>query len=139
MDSPSSSMSPSMRTPSMRSLRRLTERSSVDLPQPEGPMSAVTLPRGTSMATEKSARAAPYQSEKSDTAMTTCSWRTAACTSEGTSRPCSMASRMAEARASARGAGGSPASSGGNMLGTSGGRVGFGRGVVSFVAIRTSP
>ena len=34
-------MSPSMRTPSTRSFRRLKQRSSVDLPQPEGPMKAV--------------------------------------------------------------------------------------------------
>ena len=36
--------SPSMRTPSIRSFMRLRQRSSVDLPQPDGPMKAVTWP-----------------------------------------------------------------------------------------------
>jgi hypothetical protein len=36
---------PSTRTVSIRSFSRLTDRSSVDFPQPDGPMSAVTRPR----------------------------------------------------------------------------------------------
>ncbi len=39
-------MSPSMRTLSIRSFRRLMLRRSVDLPQPDGPMNAVILRSG---------------------------------------------------------------------------------------------
>ena len=39
---------PSTRQPSMRSFMRLRQRRSVDLPQPDGPMNAVTLPAGMS-------------------------------------------------------------------------------------------
>ena len=41
-DVPSTRMSPSWRTPGIRSLSRLIERRNVDLPQPDGPMIAVT-------------------------------------------------------------------------------------------------
>ena len=41
-DMPSTRMSPSWRTPGIRSLSRLIERRNVDLPQPDGPMMAVT-------------------------------------------------------------------------------------------------
>jgi hypothetical protein len=44
--SPETSMRPCVRTLGMRSFMRLNERSSVLLPQPEGPMMAVTLPLG---------------------------------------------------------------------------------------------
>ena len=39
---PSTRMSPSWRTPGIRSLSRLIDRRKVDLPQPDGPMMAVT-------------------------------------------------------------------------------------------------
>jgi hypothetical protein len=55
MSLPSMSIWPSMRTPSMRSFMRLKQRSSVDLPQPLGPMKAVTCRAGCS----SSRRAAP--------------------------------------------------------------------------------
>ena len=51
--------SPSMRTPSIRSFSRFTERRNVDLPHPEGPIRAVTLPRGMVIETSKSAWAGP--------------------------------------------------------------------------------
>ncbi len=44
-----SRMPPSMRTPSTRSFMRLKQRSNVDLPQPLGPMKAVTRLRGIRM------------------------------------------------------------------------------------------
>ncbi len=42
MSVPSKSTLPSIRTPSMRSFMRFRQRRRVDLPQPEGPMRAVT-------------------------------------------------------------------------------------------------
>ena len=43
MSSPSSSTLPSTRAPGITSCIRLRVRSTVDLPQPDGPMNAVTL------------------------------------------------------------------------------------------------
>ena len=43
---------------------RLTHRSSVDLPQPDGPMIAVTLPLGIGIETLNRACFGPYHSEK---------------------------------------------------------------------------
>ena len=43
---------------------RLRQRSSVDLPQPDGPMYAVTRCFGTDMDTSRSACLAPYQSDR---------------------------------------------------------------------------
>ncbi len=43
MSSPSSSTEPSTRAPGSTSCIRLRVRSTVDLPQPDGPMNAVTL------------------------------------------------------------------------------------------------
>ena len=48
-------ISPSVRTPGIMSFMRLNERSSVLLPQPEGPMIAVTLVFGISSETLVSA------------------------------------------------------------------------------------
>ena len=48
MSSPSSSTAPSTRASGVTSCMRLSERSTVDLPQPEGPMKAVTL-RGSTV------------------------------------------------------------------------------------------
>ena len=47
-------------TESMRSFMRLKQRSSVDLPQPEGPMKAVTFFSGTSRSMSWRAWACPY-------------------------------------------------------------------------------
>ena len=55
MSSPSSSTAPSTRAPGMTSCMRLSERSTVDLPQPDGPMKAVTLRGGTVSATSATA------------------------------------------------------------------------------------
>src|SRR3990172_1393153 len=55
---------PVTRTPSTRSFMRLRQRSSVDLPQPDGPMYAVTRCYGTDMDTSRSACLAPYQSDR---------------------------------------------------------------------------
>jgi hypothetical protein len=43
MSSPSSRILPSTRAPGITSCIRLSVRSTVDLPQPDGPMNAVTL------------------------------------------------------------------------------------------------
>ncbi len=42
MSAPSSRISPSTRAPGVSSCMRLIARSTVDLPQPDGPISAVT-------------------------------------------------------------------------------------------------
>src|SRR5262245_51946400 len=57
---PSKRMSPSMRTPSMRSFSRLKHLSKVDLPHPEGPMKAVTMFFGMSSEISCRARDGPY-------------------------------------------------------------------------------
>ena len=59
MSVPSSSMMPVTRAIGMVSFIRLMQRRKVDLPQPEGPMSAVTWLAGTSRSTSKSACLAP--------------------------------------------------------------------------------
>ena len=51
-------------TPSMRSFMRLRQRSSVDLPQPEGPMKAVTRAPGSRDRSPESAVLSPYQSDR---------------------------------------------------------------------------
>ena len=61
---PSKRMSPSIRTPSIRSFRRLMQRSSVDLPQPEGPMKAVICFSGIFSEISLSAFFSPYQSDR---------------------------------------------------------------------------
>src|SRR5262245_6694523 len=55
--------SPSTRTPATRSFMRLMQRSSVLLPQPDGPISAVMRRSGTANVTSESARDAPYHSD----------------------------------------------------------------------------
>jgi len=52
-------MTPLIRTPSMRSFIRSRHRSSVDLPQPDGPMYAVTRYLGTDIETCLSAILSP--------------------------------------------------------------------------------
>ena len=46
MSAPSSRTLPSTRAPAMTSCIRFSERSTVDLPQPEGPMKALMLRAG---------------------------------------------------------------------------------------------
>ena len=55
MSSPSSRTSPSTRAPGVTSCMRFSERSTVDLPQPDGPMKAVTLRGGTASSTSATA------------------------------------------------------------------------------------
>ena len=56
-------MDPTIRTPSTRSFMRFRQRSSVVLPQPDGPMYAVTRCFGTDMTMSRSACLSPYQSD----------------------------------------------------------------------------
>src|SRR5579884_760443 len=58
---PSNKASPSVRVRGMRSFIRLSVRRNVDLPQPEGPMSAVTCLSRMGIETSKSACLGPYQ------------------------------------------------------------------------------
>src|SRR5436305_13051849 len=61
MSSPSSSTSPSIRAPGMTSWRRLRVRMNVDLPQPDGPISAVTCWGSMARVTSSTALNPPYQ------------------------------------------------------------------------------
>ena len=65
MSRPPNSIVPSVRTDSTKSHMRLKVRSSVDLPQPEGPMKAVARFLGISRLTPLSAWKSPYQRLKS--------------------------------------------------------------------------
>src|SRR5262249_51186790 len=65
ISSPSKRISPSIRAPLMRSFMRLKQRSSVLLPQPEGPISAVILFLGISIVRSFTAREGPYQTRRS--------------------------------------------------------------------------
>ena len=47
----------------MRSFIRLSDRRNVDLPQPDGPIRAITERSGTSSAMSQSACLAPYQND----------------------------------------------------------------------------
>src|SRR5437899_10812792 len=60
-DTPSSRKSPVWRECGISSFNRFTERRKVLLPQPDGPISAVTARRGTAIVTSNSAWVAPYQ------------------------------------------------------------------------------
>src|SRR5688572_14979607 len=62
---PSTRISPVIFTPSMRSFIRLRQRRSVDLPQPDGPMNAVTCFSGNCSEMSKSACFSPYQTLRS--------------------------------------------------------------------------
>src|SRR4028119_2204357 len=57
-------MSPSWRTPGIRSFIRLMERRKVLFPHPDGPISAVTFRSGMVSEMSLSARVLPYQNEK---------------------------------------------------------------------------
>src|SRR5215470_10922151 len=63
-------MSPSTRTLSTRSLSRLKQRNNVDLPQPDGPMNAVTCFSGMVSEIRLMAREPPYQSDRASTSST---------------------------------------------------------------------
>ena len=65
MSRPATSMTPSVRTVGTKSHMRLKVRSSVDLPQPEGPMNAVARFFGMSSVTPLSAWNSPYHRLKS--------------------------------------------------------------------------
>ena len=85
-------MSPSMRTESIRSFIRFTHRSSVLLPHPDGPISAVTFPCGTPIDTSNSACFVPYHRDRSSISRTNRSFASPACTSAGGISPRPIAS-----------------------------------------------
>src|SRR5688572_3699808 len=61
MSSPSSNTSPSMWAPGMTSCMRFRVRMNVDLPQPDGPMRAVTRLGSMDRVTSSTALKPPYQ------------------------------------------------------------------------------
>src|SRR5690242_4627689 len=63
MSTPSSRISPVWRVPSIRSFIRLSERRKVDLPHPDGPISATTDRSGTVSEMSQSACLGPYQND----------------------------------------------------------------------------
>ena len=65
MSSPSSRTSPASDAPGTSSCMRLSSRRNVDLPQPDGPMSAVTSPAGMTRSTPSSTRWSPNQAHAS--------------------------------------------------------------------------
>src|SRR6185503_7523764 len=69
MSWPSSKTRPLTRAPGIVSCIRFRQRRNVDLPQPEGPMIAVTVRSSTSMFTLRIACAAPKCASRADTAM----------------------------------------------------------------------
>src|SRR5207302_3225627 len=60
-ETPSSRMSPAWRVGGISSFNRFTERKKVLLPQPDGPIRAVTARRGMATVTSNNAWVAPYQ------------------------------------------------------------------------------
>src|SRR2546430_14804743 len=64
MFSPSRMTLPSARAPGSSSWRRLRQRTSVDLPDPEGPISAVTWLGSTDSEMSSIASRLPYQAER---------------------------------------------------------------------------
>src|SRR5262249_2879525 len=60
----SSSTSPVTRAPSIRSFMRLSVRRNVDLPQPEGPISAITDRSGIDSPMSNRACFSPYQNDR---------------------------------------------------------------------------
>src|SRR5919112_1931241 len=71
MSCPSSRTSPSARAPGTVSCIRLRQRSNVDFPQPEGPMIAVTCPRGTPKEMSRTTRIEPKYASNDSTAIDT--------------------------------------------------------------------
>src|SRR5947209_7053802 len=69
MSRPSRSTSPETRAPGTTSCMRLRARRKVDLPQPDGPMTAVTCLGSTVMLTSATAWAEPYQALSPSTSM----------------------------------------------------------------------
>src|SRR4051794_18953588 len=59
MSRPSNNTSPSIRAPGTVSCMRFIQRSNVDLPQPDGPIIAVTSPLCTPKVTSRTTRDAP--------------------------------------------------------------------------------
>src|SRR6478609_8836753 len=68
MSRPSNRTSPSTLAPGTVSCMRLRQRRSVDLPQPDGPMIAVTCPAGTPNDTSRTTRAAPKYASRDSAA-----------------------------------------------------------------------
>src|SRR6185312_2128910 len=67
MSRPPKRTSPSARAPGTVSCMRLRQRSSVDLPQPDGPMIAVTSPVGTAKVTSRTTRDEPKYASSDST------------------------------------------------------------------------
>src|SRR5437764_253066 len=63
MSTPSSKTSPESRVPSIRSFMRLSARRKVDLPHPDGPISAITDRSGMNSEMSHNACFAPYQND----------------------------------------------------------------------------
>src|SRR3954466_13786998 len=85
-------MSPLILTVSIRSFMRLMQRRSVDLPQPLGPMMAVTLLRGNRMLMLNRACLGPYQRLKFSTSTIGSSASTALWMTESNVAPLAIAS-----------------------------------------------
>src|SRR5262249_44459290 len=68
MSSPSRRMLPLCRVPSIRSFMRLSRRRNVDLPQPEGPIRAVTERQGMLRLMSNKACLSPYRNDRPLTA-----------------------------------------------------------------------
>src|SRR6476660_1829677 len=64
MSTPSRAMVPLTRAPGVSSCIRFRVRRNVDLPQPDGPMIAVTARGGIVTFTPRTARNAPYQTSR---------------------------------------------------------------------------
>src|SRR3954451_11667104 len=74
MSWPSSRTWPDTRAPGTTSCSRFSERRNVDLPQPDGPMSAVTSLGSTVMLTSASAWNGPNQALRPSTSMRLAIW-----------------------------------------------------------------
>src|SRR5438105_12582121 len=89
MSWPSKRTLPATRVPSIRSFMRLSTRRNVDLPQPEGPIRAVTERSGISRAMSNSVCLVPYQKESPATLNLA-----RACVKSGDVRPVMLRSEM---------------------------------------------
>jgi len=86
-------MSPPIRTPSIKSFIRLTHRSNVVLPQPEGPIKAVTRPLATGIVISCRACFRPYHKLKFSTSRTGASRRTLSWINAWIEAPAAIAAR----------------------------------------------
>ena len=87
-------MAPECRAPGMSAFSRLIDRRNVDLPQPDGPMSAVTARDGIVRSTSWSACLEPYQNENFRAAIVPGCWESGT----GNGEPRRLAACWAHAR-----------------------------------------